>query len=123
MRMERHGLGRRLPAALLTCLVCLSPTSGTGPVVRALRADCSAAAMRSKRAVETVPQEGAGAARCVAYLEGLAHMLNLNCMLWHRGEIAGEVPAADVRGVPPEAFVRAFLAWAKKHPELADEDQ
>ena len=35
--------------------------------------------------------------------------------------MGGEVPAADIAGASPAGLVRAFLAWAERHPEEGDE--
>ena len=61
--------------------------------------------------------------RCISYLEGMAHVLSLNCHLARIGELGGNVPAADIEGGSPAKFVRAFLVWAERHPEVRSEHQ
>jgi hypothetical protein len=90
--------------------------------VHDLYEDCQIAD-RAGTPVAWAPGEEVRAVRCVSYLEGMAHILNLNCMLARQRVIGGEVPAADIKGASPAGLVRAFLAWAERHPELQDEHQ
>src|SRR3954471_16829659 len=87
---------------------------------RGLYGDCRVADEAGTPAA-WAPGEEARAVRCASYLEGMAHVLNLNCLLVRRGVMGGEVPAADVAGADTAALVRAFLAWAGRHPGELDE--
>jgi Rap1a immunity proteins len=115
----RESIGRASGLALT--LVCLGgPAPAAEPSVRDLYEDCRIADGLGVP-VAWAPGEEARAVRCVSYLEGMANILNLNCMLARRGVMGGEVPAADIAGASPAGLVRAFLAWAERHPEEGDE--
>jgi hypothetical protein len=96
--------------------------AGAGPTVQDLRRDCALADNPAGPAGWT-REEQARAVGCVAYLSGLAHVLNLNCRLLRQGEAGGNLPAADIRGTSPADLVRDFLGWAGRHPEMAGEHE
>ena len=111
----------RAAGGLALALACVGrPASAAEPSVRGLYGDCRVADEAGTPAA-WAPGEEARAVRCASYLEGMAHVLNLNCLLVRRGVMGGEVPAADVAGADTAALVRAFLAWAGRHPEELDE--
>jgi Rap1a immunity proteins len=99
---------------------CAAPAAA--PTVRDLSRDCALADDPAGPGRWT-PEQQARAVGCVAYLSGVAHMLNLSCGLLRQGEAGGNLPAADIRGTATADLVRAFLAWAARHPELADEHE
>ena len=119
-----------MAARILALLAVLAAPPGTaagpahaaGPTVQDLRRDCALADNPAGPAAWT-REEQARAVGCVAYLSGVAHVLNLNCRLLRQGEAGGSLPAADIRGTSPADLVRDFLAWAGQHPELAAEHE
>jgi hypothetical protein len=102
--------GRPAPAA--------TPAPAT---VTDLRGECEATVAFA--ASRGPPEAEVPGVRCFSYLEGMAHVLNLNCRLERLGRIGGAVPAADAAGAGPADLVRAFLAWAARHPEAAGEHE
>jgi Rap1a immunity proteins len=118
--MARKGT-LRIAGRLALVLACSGgPASAAEPSVHDLYEDCRIAD-GTGAPVAWAPGEEVRAVRCVSYLEGMAHILSLNCLLARRGVMGGEVPAADIAGASPAALVRAFLAWAERHPEERDE--
>ena len=116
-----EGRTIRIVGGLALALACGGgPASAAEPSVRELYGDCRVADEAGTPAA-WAPGEEARAVRCASYLEEMAHVLNLNCLLARRGVMGGEVPAADIKGASPAALVRAFLAWAERHPEERDE--
>ncbi len=111
---------------LVGCLALAAAAGGPAlaatPTVQDLHEDCMAAEAYAAAGEGTREAEVRGV-RCVSYLEGMAHVLSLNCHLAQIGELGGSVPAADIEGRSPAKFVRAFLAWAERHPEVRSEHQ
>jgi hypothetical protein len=106
----------------LLATIAGDPAPEAMPTVQDLRDDCAAAEAYAAAGEGTREAEVRGV-RCFSYLEGMAHILSLNCHLARIGELGGNVPAADIEGTSTAQFVRAFLAWADGHPEASSEHQ
>jgi hypothetical protein len=117
-------VGRRC-TRIVGCLALAAaggPALGAAPTIQDLRENCMAAEAYAAAGEGTREAEVRGV-RCVSYLEGMAHVLSLNCHLAQIGKLGGNVPAADIEGRSPAKFVQAFLAWAEQHPEVRSEHQ
>jgi hypothetical protein len=114
-------VGRRC-TRIVGCLALAAaggPALGAAPTIQDLREDCAAAEAYAAAGEGTREAEVRGV-RCVSYLEGMAHVLSLNCHLAQIGKLGGSVPA-DIEGTSSADFVQAFLAWVERHPEASSQ--
>jgi hypothetical protein len=97
-----------LVALLLTLLIAPSPSHAN--TVEDLLNRCE-----SDQAVENVV--------CVAYIRGVASMLNLNCQHAAEGYDIPPWIKADLAGLKASASLQGFKNWARDNPKNWSEDE